>query len=91
MQEARSRLAGMLVHPFTRRCVIGQYTPIQQGGDPGEETWLHRPMTPLSVALSVRLVAALEGRQIRPKAELGFHDEGGSVAALIGERILAPP
>jgi hypothetical protein len=41
-------------------------------------------MTPLSVALTVRLGATLESRQIRIEAELGFHEEGGGVAALIG-------
>jgi hypothetical protein len=41
-------------------------------------------MAPLSVALTVHEGAGPGRRQIRLEAELGFHDEGGGVEALIG-------
>ena len=66
------------------------YKPIRPRlGRDGQQTWSHRPMTPLSGALTVRVVAALEPRQIRLAAELGFLDEGGSVEAVIGRLPLA--
>jgi hypothetical protein len=63
---------------------LGKHTNTAESGWCGLARRKHRGMTPLSVALTVRLGATLESRQIRIEAELGFHEEGGGVAALIG-------
>jgi hypothetical protein len=43
--------------------------------------WLHRPMMLPFRSLTVRLVAALEARQITVQAEPGSREKGGGVAA----------
>lgn len=52
-----------------------------ESGRCGQARWLHRPMTLPFRGLTVRLVAALEARQITVRAEPGSREKGGGVAA----------